>query len=137
VKGLTELEHDVVRDVDDVVDRPHAGRDEAGLHPCGRGTDAHARQQRCRKARARSVIFDPDVETLRRVPAESLYRRFSEDSAEQGRDLARDAHDAKAIRAVGLKLEGEDGLAQHFTKERADGQLRVEDVDPLVLVSEA
>ena len=39
VEGLAELEHDVVRDIDDVVDRPLAERDQALLHPFWRGAD--------------------------------------------------------------------------------------------------
>src|SRR5438552_9182460 len=137
VQGLAELEHDVVGDVDDVVDRTHAGPDEAGLHPFGRWADANAREQRRRETRTGMVVLDADVELLRRAGPEPLERRLPETRAEQRGDLARDALDAEAVRAIGLKVEREDGLAEDLAEERADRQLGVEDVDPLVLVTEA
>ena len=42
VVGLAELEHHVVADVDDVVDRAHAGRGQALGHPRRRRADRHA-----------------------------------------------------------------------------------------------
>src|SRR5207245_4880749 len=98
---------------------------------------ANAREQRRRKTRAGMVVLDADVELLRRAGPEPLERRVPETRAEERGDLARDAHDAEAVRAVGLKVEREDGLAEDLAEERADRQLRVEDVDPLVLVTEA
>src|ERR1700737_3642020 len=83
VKRLPELEHDVVRDVDDVVDRTHPRGDETGLHPCGRWTDANARQQRRSEARAGVGVLDPHVEVLRRAHAEALGRWLPENRGKQ------------------------------------------------------
>ena len=47
VVRLVELEHHVVADVDDVVDRAHAGCREAAGDPVGRRGDVHAADARC------------------------------------------------------------------------------------------
>src|SRR6266404_4942661 len=48
VERLPPLQHDVVRHVDDVADRPHADHREADLHPRGRRRDTHAANDACR-----------------------------------------------------------------------------------------
>ena len=58
MERLSQLEHHVVGDIHDVVDRPHARRDEARLHPGRRRTEPHAREESGREARARRVVLD-------------------------------------------------------------------------------
>ena len=60
VVGLAELEHHVVADVDDVVDRAHAGRGEALGHPRCRRPDRHAIDHRRREAAAAVAVDDLD-----------------------------------------------------------------------------
>ena len=52
VGGLAELEHHVVRGVDDVVDRPHAGERQPARHPARRRPDRHVGEHPHREARA-------------------------------------------------------------------------------------
>ena len=60
VVGLAELEHDVVADVDDVVDRAHPGRRQPLGHPrCGRSDD-HAGEHGRREAAAAVAVDDLD-----------------------------------------------------------------------------
>src|SRR5438105_50200 len=137
VERLSELEHYVVRDVDDVVDGSHAGGDKTRLHPGGRRADLDAAQQRRGEPRARAVIFDAHVETLRRPRRKPVDGWLTEARAEEGRDLAGDADDPEAIGAIRLEVERKDCLTEDLAERHAHGEIRFEDVDPLVLVAEA
>ena len=61
VQRLAHLQHDVVRYVDDVVDRAHAGGEQALLHPRRRLADLHALDERGDVARAEISILDLDA----------------------------------------------------------------------------
>ena len=102
MKRLAELEHDVVRDVHDVRDRPHARGDEAPLHPLRRRTDANAIETRDREAPARIGILNADVQRFRRLRPEVRLLGLVQRRFEQRGDLARDAEDAEAVRPVRL-----------------------------------
>src|SRR5438034_6003971 len=97
----------------------------------------NAAQQRRGEPRAGAVIFDAHVETFRRGGRKPVDRWLTETCAEEGRDLARDADDPEAIGAIRLELEREDCLTEDLAEQSAHGKIRVEDVDPLVLVAEA
>ena len=60
VVGLAELEHHVVADVDDVVDRAHPGRGEALGHPRRRRPDGDAADDGRREAAAAVAVDDLD-----------------------------------------------------------------------------
>ena len=136
VQRLTELEHDVVGDVDDVVDRPHARRHEPCLHPSGRGSDANVVEQGRGEPRARHVVLDTYVEAPRRLFREPLERRLAQSRAEERARLAGDPDHAETVGAVRLQLEREDRLAEHLAKQGAHGEPGVEDLDPLVVLTE-
>src|SRR5207245_5291720 len=137
VERLAELEHDVVRDVDHVVDGPHAGGDKTRLHPRGRRADLNAAQQRRGEPWAGAVIFDAHVETLWRAGHKRDDPWHTETRAEEGGDLAGNADDLEAIGAIRLELEREDCFTEDLAERYAHGEIRVEDVNPLVLVAEA
>ena len=69
MQRLAALEHDVVRHVDDVGDRPHADHGEPGLHPRRRRRDVYAVYDASRVARAevRGVDVDADRGSRRRI----------------------------------------------------------------------
>src|SRR5438034_1766322 len=96
----------------------------------------NAAQQRRGEPRAGAVIFDAHVETFRRGGRKPVDRWLTETRAEEGRDLARDADDPEAIGAIRLELEREDSLTEDLAEQSAHWKIRVEDVDPLVLVAE-
>ena len=79
VERLAELEHHQVRDVDDDVDRAHAGRFEFGGEP--RGTRAH---RACRARRARSSAGSPSRPRSRRAPPSAVGSPASSTSARGG-----------------------------------------------------
>ena len=59
VHRLADLEHDVVRDVDDVEDRSHARRPQPRLHPRRRRPDLNAGHEPTDKPPAPIGCFDP------------------------------------------------------------------------------
>ncbi len=62
VQRLTELEHHVVRDVHNVVDRPHAGGNQALAHPLGRVPIFSAADDYADVTAAEIGIFDVDLD---------------------------------------------------------------------------
>src|SRR5690606_10287380 len=65
MQGLAHLQHDVVRYVDNVVDRTHAGGGEALLHPVRGRTDLHPLDDAGEVARAEVGVFDGHGRLLR------------------------------------------------------------------------
>ncbi len=82
MKRLTALEHDVVTDIDDVVDRPEPDRSEALLQPSRTGTDLDPRDHMGEVERTILGSIDTHgsekVGSIRRVlgenPAENFLR---------------------------------------------------------------
>src|SRR5439155_24755410 len=97
VQRLAELEHDVVRDIDNVVDRPLAERDQALLHPLGRRRDLDPFYDRRQVATAqvrrlnlhRYTAFDLSAALF------VIERRLAYGLARQRGDLAGDAEDGQ------------------------------------------
>ena len=65
VERIAEGEHHVVRDVDDVGDRAHAGSRDPRLEPRRRGRDCHVAEEPADVARAALVVLDGHVGRLR------------------------------------------------------------------------
>ena len=111
VHGLAILEHDVVGDVDEVVDGPHAGVADALAHPGGRRGDLHVSHHAGGVAAAERGLLDDDAgegadiaaglgTDLGLVQAEGLVKGHG--------GLARQTDHAQAVRAVGGNLELDD-----------------------------
>ena len=137
MKGLADLEHHVVGNVDDVVDGTHPGRDQPDLHPRRRIPDANPREERRREPRARLLVLDPHVQTLRRFVPEPLERRLTEARRQKRGDLARDTHNAETVGPVGLHIERQDRFPDNLAEQSSDRQLGVEDADAVVVLAEA
>ena len=108
VQRVTERQHHVVRDVDDVRDRPHPGAEEARLEPLGRVSDAHIGEETHDVAGAALEVVDADVHRVGFGHGRGLTpRHVRERNVQEGRDLARDAVDRHEVGAVvpGLDLE--------------------------------
>src|SRR5680860_62569 len=124
VQRLTGLEQYVVRDIYDVADRPHSVSNEPGGKPQRGRPDRHSVEVAGDVARAALWILDLDrylgrergairwrIAQERGVP-ELRLRRPLELVAQEGRDLARQAHHAHAVGAVGSYLELEDVVVE-------------------------
>ncbi len=108
---LPGLEHHVVGDVDDVADRPDAGRPQPRLHPRRRGRDVDAGDQAPDEPAA--AVGCVDADQVRRDAGPILRDlRLSQRQVEDGANLSRDAEVTEEIGAVGLDLELEDGVAR-------------------------
>ena len=104
---LAVLEHDVVRNVHDVVDRAHAGVAQALAHPLRGGRDLHVLHHARGVARAKLAVLDLDVDQLRDAAAAALDPGCVQlERAAEGRAcLAGKANDGKAVGTVGRDLE--------------------------------
>ena len=113
VDGLAGGEEDVVRDVDDVVDRPQAHGLEPADEPVGRRPDRDAADDEAAVAGAEGLGRDLDVGDVGRGLAELGDRPvlLEQRPAEHGPDLAGDAEVAERVRPVGVGLEVEDEVA--------------------------
>ena len=107
VHRLAVLEHDVVRNVHDVVDRAHAGVAQALAHPLRGGRDLHVLHHARGVARAKLAVLDLDVDQLRDAAAAALDPGCVQlERAAEGRAcLAGKANDGKAVGTVGRDLE--------------------------------
>jgi hypothetical protein len=113
VQGPVALEHDVVGDVDHVVDRPHAGEGQPLREPRGRRPDRDLHRA-AHEAGAADRVLDVDGEARRGVALVAGRRRLGnrEREAEVGREVAGDADDAHRVRPVGGDREIEDDVVQ-------------------------
>ena len=111
VERLPELEHRVVRRVDDRVDRPHPAGDEPRLGLQRRGSRGDAAEHPRHVAETALGRVDPDARDAARALVgllQGLVHRRQLDARER-RDLARDPEDRQEVRTVGLHLDIEDG----------------------------
>ena len=114
VHRLPEFEHDIVRDVDDVVDRPDARGLQPPLDLVGGRPDAHALDHPGREPGAALRIRDLDRHARRRGGGtRGLRARGPKPPIQQQRDLARHAEDAHAVGTVGGQFDIEDRVVAH------------------------
>ena len=123
---LAEFEHHVVRDVDHAVDRAHAKRRQALLHPQRRCADLNAVDRAGQEAAAQRGVDDFDLgfvgDETRAWCVGVLGER--EGHTERGCEIAGDAGDRHGVRTVGVDLEVPENVALHterFGDRRAEG----------------
>ena len=138
VQRRAEREHDVVRRVDDVRDRPHAGGQQPRLQPGRARLDARAAKDPADVARAGLEILDANVHLLVAVARRIGSRRRRQLGARQRGDFARDPVDGREIRPVeaGLDLEHGLGEREHVGERRSRLELVREHHDPAVVGAE-
>ena len=138
---LAELEHHVVGDVDDRVDRAHAGGGQPLHEPARRRADRHVVEDPNSEAHAEGIVVDADARPIRSRDARLLEgrRRQRERYAEPGRQVACDASDAERVGPVALDVEIEQDVgrgAERVGQRGADGERAVEDHDPVGVIAE-
>ena len=138
MERAAEREHDVVRDVDDVRDRPHAGVPQARLEPRRRLAERDVAEDAADEAEAALRVLDPDPDRLVAVALRILARHRQQLAAEQRRDLARDAVDGEQVGAVAGRVELEHLVdeRQRLGERRPGLERVVEDDDPGVVGAE-
>ena len=117
VHRASEVVHDVVRDVDDVRDRSHAGGVHPRLQPERRGAHGHVLEDACGEARAELLVVDRDRDPVGREAIADRGRlavvERREIDAEDRVDVARDAAHGEQVGPVGGHLE-----LEHVVDER-------------------
>ncbi len=130
---LPELDHHVVAGVDDVRDRPLAGREQAHLDVVRRRADRDSRHPATDEARAQVRILDLDRETVadRRTRLDDVRGREAERRAGQHGDLARQPDDRERVAAVRLDVDVEHGVAVQRGQFGPERRARRQDQDPV------
>ena len=108
VHRLAVLQHDIVRDIDDIVYRAHTGVADTLAHPFGAGGDLYVLDHARGVARTERGVLNDDLCKLVYVAAGlGLYHRLMQRQllAEGDGGLARKADHAQAVGAVGRDLK--------------------------------
>ena len=136
---LAILDHDVVRDVDDVVDRADACRAKTLPHPLGTGRNFDVFHHAGRVPQAKIVCRDLDIEKVSQAAFRAALHNglmMAHGNVERRRRLAREAEKGIAVRAVVRDLEFYDGVvvADDFVHVLADlYALVIEDPDAVFI----
>ena len=138
VQRVPEPEHHVVGDVDDVRDRPHAGREQPRLQPDRRRCDRDVLEQSRDVARAAGEVVDLHLDRGLRQRDRLAARLRRERQVVQRRHFARDPVDREQVGPVARRLEDHDRLAQrqHLVQRRAGLGAVGEQHDPGVVGAE-
>ncbi len=139
VQRLPHFEHHVIRDVHDVVDRPHARQPQTALHPIGRFADLHLADQHGGKTRIQFRFANISGHFAFQRNTGLRYfkgRRLELLPGERG-NFARDAEHVCVPRHVRVDFHLEHHVANVFGQRHANGGVVVEKDDALVLVADA
>ena len=112
VHRLTVFEHDVVGDIDDVVDRAHAAVAQPFAHPGGGRCDPDVFDHACGIAWAKVAVLDLNVHKIGNAAAAALdlWGVEVQRALEGGACLAGETDDAQTVGAVGRDLKFDDGI---------------------------
>ena len=138
VQGVAERKHDVVRDVDDVRDRPHSRGEQPGPQPDRRRPDRRSAEEPPDVSRTRFEVLDRDFNGLVGVPLWIGARRRCELQLVERSHLARDPVDGQQIRPVVARLQLEDriGERQDVREQRSRLEPVRQEHDPAVIGAE-
>ncbi len=130
VKGVHRLavfEHDVVRDIDDVVDRAHAAVAKPLAHPARGWRDLDVFHHARGVARAEAAVLNVDIDELRDAAAAAvrLGRVQPEGAMERRARLAGETDDGKAVGAVRRDLKLDDGIVKAEDVRHVEARLGV------------
>src|SRR5262249_7629032 len=140
MQWLGVFQRDVVRDVDDVADRPHSGRIQPASEPEGRRSygDAGDRGAYVSPAELRRLDRDAgEVGAGRLGTAGERWHEVAVEAAAKGRcQLSSQAEVAQAVRAVWCDLNLEDGVARDDLVEALAGSAIVKKQNAVVVVAD-
>jgi hypothetical protein len=138
VDRFAELEHHVVRGVDDVADRPHPGRKQADLNVVRRRGDAHIVDPAPHEARAQVRRFDADAQTFgnRRPGLRRISGWPAHLGARRGGDLARQPDEAQRIATIRLYVDVEHDVAVQLTQRLPERRIGRQDQDAVGVARE-
>ena len=139
MQRLSPLPHDVVGNVDDVVDGAHAGQREPALHPPGRGADLHTLDERSAVAIAQVGIGDLQIDLAGngRAGRDHCWLGHVQWGIEYRGDLPRHADHGKAAGQVGGQVQVEHDVAHVIYQRHANRRICRQFHDPLVFIGYA
>ena len=137
VQWLTELQHDVVGNIDDVVDRTHTSRQQSPPHPFRRRSDLHATDNTRAVAWTEIGVFYRHLDHLCcRFPLLVQDRLWDmQFLLSQRRHFPCNTDDRREIAPVGFNGEFEHNLAQNIHKSLSNGCLGIKDVDARMVIA--
>ena len=139
VDRFAELDHDVVRGIDDVADRPVSGSKEPHLDAVGRWCDPDVADPPTDELRAEVGVAHLDMEALgRRLARFGQIGRWHPDlAAGDGRQLARKADDRQRVTAIGLDIDVEHDVAIELGQRCPERRVLGQDQDPVGVAGQA
>ena len=130
---LAHLEHHVVRRVDDVADRAHAGGPEAHLDPVGRGSDGRVGHPSSDEPRTELGLLhlhgESPVHRLAGFGEDDL--RPAERRTRRRRDFSRQTDQRQGIAAVRFDIDVQDDVAVELREVDAQRRIRGQDQDAI------
>ena len=115
---LSVFQHDIVRDIDDIVDRPHAGCAQFHAQPKRRGLDLHVFDHARAVTEAFLRILDRNIDIIFDVVPRFPYRRHRnvQRPLEACRALACQPDDGKAVGTIrrDFKFDGAVAHSEHI-----------------------
>ena len=110
--GLAVFEHNIVGDVNDIIDRTDAQGAQALAHPAGRGLDTDIFDNPGGVDGAEIGFLYLNVQHMGTIAVSSLYHRSVQRQRllEGSRGLARKANNREAVRPVGGNLKFNDSV---------------------------
>src|SRR5579883_3119049 len=138
VQRLTQFQHDIVRDINDIVDRTHAGSQQTLPHPAGGGANLDTAHNASREARTEVRSLNGHLHELcsRRSLLVQHRLRQAQGTPGQRRHLARDTHNGREVTTVGFDREIQDHIAQQIDQFLPQRGGRIEDIDPRMIVAQ-
>ncbi len=126
MQRIAESEHDVVRDIDHVGNRPHSRGEQPSPQPGRRLTDRHAAEEPADVPRTRFEVLDRDLDGVVGFPLGiGAWRRCELQLVERSH-LAGDPVDGQQVRPVVARLQ-----LQHRVRERQHVREQRPRLDPV------
>ena len=125
--GLAVFEHDVVGDVDDVVDGAHTAVAQSLAHPARRRSDLDVFHHARGVARAEVAVLNVNVDKVGDAAAAAvrLGRVQLKGALERRARLAGKANDGKAVGAIRRDLKLDDGIVKAEDVRHVEARLGV------------
>src|SRR5579884_1656479 len=139
VQRLTKLQHDIVGNVNDIVDGAHTCRQESPPHPTWGWTNLDVTDDTRSVTRTQVRVFDCDLGHLCRRCAMYMqnWLRSTHFLPRQRRYLPRNTNHRRQVPAMRLDRELHHHLAQHIDQLLSNLSLRVQNVDARMIVSQS
>ena len=137
--GLTQLQHNIVGNVNYVANGTHAASTQAALHPLGGLGDFNILQHAGSEARAQLRRFNFNAHIIAGLTCGGFLHVHSghfQRTAGDGADFSSQADNAEAVSAITGQIDIDDGVvkAQNLFYVHANGSIRRQNKDAITLL---